>query len=144
MAVPDYQALMLPLLKRAANSEIRVLDAEKQMGDEFGLTPEERAQLLPSGKQRVLHNRAHWAKFYMMKAGLVSFPRRGTFIATDAGRALLTRNPTSIDLETLRQYPSFEEFYSGGHGSDEQRVSPAATSPQAAPTLPPSRARFRR
>jgi restriction endonuclease Mrr len=68
MAIPDYQTLMLPLLKRAALREIRVLEAEKNMGDEFGLTPEERAQLLPSGKQRVLHNRAHWAKFYMMKA----------------------------------------------------------------------------
>jgi restriction system protein len=77
LAIPDYQALMLPLLKRAALGELRVLDAEKQLGEELGLTPEERNQLLPSGKQRVLHNRAHWAKFYMMKAGLVSFPKRG-------------------------------------------------------------------
>ena len=76
MSIPDYQALMLPLLKRAALGEVRVLDAEKQLGDEFGLAPEERAQLLPSGKQRVLHNRAHWAKFYLMKAGLLSFPSR--------------------------------------------------------------------
>src|ERR1019366_8346184 len=68
MAIPDYQKLMLPLLKRAVQAEIRVLEAERQMGEEFGLTPEEREQLLPSGKQRVLHNRAHWAKFYMMKA----------------------------------------------------------------------------
>jgi restriction system protein len=43
---------MLPLLKRAAQGEIRVLDAEKQLGDEFKLTSDERAQLLPSGKQR--------------------------------------------------------------------------------------------
>jgi len=89
MAIPDYQALMLPLLKLAASGQIRVLEAEKKAGEELGLTPEERAQLLPSGKQRVLHNRAHWAKFYLMKAGLVSFPSRGTFVATDAGRALL-------------------------------------------------------
>jgi len=68
MAIPDYQTLMLPLLKRAALGEMRVLEAERQMGEEFGLTPEEREQLLPSGKQRVLHNRAHWAKFYLMKA----------------------------------------------------------------------------
>lgn len=39
MTIPDYQALMLPLLKRAALGEIRVLDAEKQLGDEFGLRP---------------------------------------------------------------------------------------------------------
>jgi restriction system protein len=115
MSIPDYQSLMLPLLKRAASEEVRVLDAEKQIGDEFALTPEERAQLLPSGKQRVLHNRLHWAKFYMMKAGLVSFPKRGAFVATDAGRALLAHNPSHINIELLRQYPSFEEFYSGEH-----------------------------
>ena len=51
MPLPDYQALMLPLLRRAASGELRVLEAEKQIGQEFGLTPEERAQLLPSGKQ---------------------------------------------------------------------------------------------
>ena len=101
MSIPDYQTLMLPLLKRAALGEIRVLDAEEQIGEEFGLTPEERAQLLPSGKQRVVHNRAHWAKFYMMKAGLVSFPQRGSFVATDAGRALLARNPSRIDINLL-------------------------------------------
>jgi restriction system protein len=115
MTIPDYQALMLPLLKRAAHGELRVLEAEKLMGDEFGLTPEEQNQLLPSGKQRVLHNRAHWAKFYLMKAGLVKFPGRGTFVATDAGRALLASNPNKIDVEVLRKYPSFEEFYSGSH-----------------------------
>ena len=103
MAIPDYQALMLPLLKLAASGQIRVLEAEKKAGEELGLTPEERAQLLPSGKQRVLHNRAHWAKFYLMKAGLVSFPSRGTFVATDAGRALLATNPPKIDLDPIRK-----------------------------------------
>jgi restriction system protein len=38
MTIPDYQTLMLPLLKRAAMGEMRVLEAEKKMGDEFGLT----------------------------------------------------------------------------------------------------------
>ncbi|TIS80315.1 MAG: hypothetical protein E5V89_04475 [Mesorhizobium sp.] len=42
------------------------------MAARFGLTAEEREQLLPSGKQHVLHNRIHWAKFYMSKAGLLA------------------------------------------------------------------------
>src|ERR1700730_10690875 len=130
MTVPDYQALMLPLLKRAALGEVRVLEAEKLLGDEFGLTPEEREQLLPSGKQRVLHNRAHWAKFYLMKAGLVTFPSRGTFVATDAGRALLARNPSRIAIGVLRQYPSFEEFYRGSHAADTDQI----LGPNAAPS----------
>lgn len=106
---------MLPLLKRAALGETRILDAEKLLADEFGLTQEERGQLLPSGKQRVLHNRAHWAKFYLMKAELVSFPKRGAFVATDVGRQLLAKAPNQIDLELLKEYPSFKEFYNGDH-----------------------------
>ena len=128
MAIPDYQALMLPLLKLAASGQIRVLEAEKKAGEELGVTPEERAQLLPSGKQRVLHNRAHWAKFYLMKAGLVSFPSRGTFVATDAGRALLATNPPKIDLDLLKKYPSFVEFYEGS----------ASDHPPPPPGPPPS------
>jgi restriction system protein len=123
MPIPDYQALMLPLLKRAALGELRVLEAEKLLRDDFGLTPEEREQLLPSGKQRVLHNRAHWAKLYLMKAGLVKFPSRGTFVATDAGRALLANNPDHVNVDLLRQYPSFEEFYRGSHAAGADAVA---------------------
>src|SRR3984893_10755023 len=130
MAIPDYQALMLPLLKLGASGPIRLLEAEKKVGEELGLSPEERAQLLPSGKQRVLHNRAHWAKFYLMKAGLVTFPSRGTFVATDAGRALLARNPSRIAIGVLRQYPSFEEFYRGSHAADTDQI----LGPNAAPS----------
>jgi restriction system protein len=115
MSIPDYQALMLPLLRRAAVREIRILDVEKELGDDFGL---------------VLQNRAHWAKFYMNKAGLVSFPKRGSFVATDAGRELLARNPNQIDVNLLRQYPSFEEFYRGDHAEAVQ-ASPAEVVPSA-------------
>jgi restriction system protein len=139
MAIPDYQALMLPMLRLASSGPIRVLEAEKKVGEELGLTLEERGQLLPSGKQRVLHNRAHWAKFYLMKAGLVSFPNRGTFVATDVGRALLATDPTRIDVDLLRQYPSFEEFYGGDH-SDAQHAhaTPITVAPRGAPALPES------
>ncbi len=124
-------------MKRAATSEIRVLDAEKQMGDEFGLTPEEREQPLPSGKQRLLHNRVHWAKFYMNKAGLVNSPKRGSFVATDAGRELLARNPNQIDVNLLRQYPSFEEFYRGDHADEQPPPTKVVPSAQPAPQSTP-------
>jgi restriction system protein len=79
-------------------------------------------------------NRAHWAKFYLMKAGLLSFPSRGTFEITDEGRALLVRKPPKIDLDLLKQYPSFEEFYRGDHGGSEP--SAAASAPLVQPDLP--------
>ena len=113
MTIPDYQTLMLPVLRLAAQGETRVPEVEERLANEFGLTSEERNQLLPSGRQRVLANRIHWAKFYMGKAGLITSPRRGRFVATEAGRALLDTHPERIDVELLQDFPSFREFYRG-------------------------------
>lgn len=111
MPIPDYQTLMLPVLKAAVSGEIKVPVAAEIVADHFGLTPDEREEMLPSGKQRLLHNRVHWAKFYMAKAGLIDSPKRGIFRATDAGLALLSKKPAKIDVTDLKNYPAFIEFY---------------------------------
>jgi len=127
MPVPDYQTLMLPVLRHAADGEIRVPEVEDLIADEFKLTNEERDQLLPSGRQKLLHNRIHWAKFYLTKAGLIDIPKRGRFIASEAGRALLARNPTRIDVELLLQYPTFRDFHRG-QSADKLDATPAEKS----------------
>ncbi|WP_264816744.1 winged helix-turn-helix domain-containing protein, partial [Gluconobacter kondonii] len=66
------------------------------IADEFALSVEDRAALLPSGTQRLLPNRVHWAKTYLMKAGLLSSPARGQFTITPAGSALLASGPSTI------------------------------------------------
>jgi restriction system protein len=111
MAIPDYQTLMLPVLRLAAKGEQRVADVADRVADEFGLTPAERETLLPSGRQRVLNNRIHWAKFYMSKAGLISSPARGRFVATEEGHKLLATNPDPINVALLMKWPSFRDFY---------------------------------
>ena len=111
MAIPDYQTLMLPLLSIAAAGETRVPVAAEIIADQLGLTDDERDEMLPSGKQRLLHNRVHWAKFYMSKAGLIVSPRRGVFVASPSGKALLDAKPERIDVERLKAFPSFAEFY---------------------------------
>jgi len=68
MSIPDYQTLMLPVLRAAAGGETRVPEVEEKIAKQFELSQGEREQLLPSGKQRLLHNRIHWAKFYLQKA----------------------------------------------------------------------------
>jgi restriction system protein len=128
MAIPDYQTLMLPVLRLASEGEKRVGDVTDRIADEFSLSANEREELLPSGRQRVLHNRIHWAKFYMSKAGLIASPGRGRWIATEAGRLLLAGNPARIDLDMLMQYPSFREFY-------ESSRTPAPPNSNSAETL---------
>lgn len=111
MAIPNYQVLMLPVLQDAALGETRVPAAADRIAERLGLTEAEREEMLPSGKQRVLHNRLHWAKFYMARAGLIDSPARGRFVASAAGRAFLATTPISIDVETLKRYPAFADWY---------------------------------
>ncbi|MET4697268.1 restriction system protein [Constrictibacter sp. MBR-5] len=133
MAIPDYQTLMLPVLRLAAERERRVGDVVDQIADGFHLTAQEREAMLPSGRQRILHNRIHWAKFYMSKAGLLTAPGRGRFIATDAGKTLLAQNPERIDVNRLLDYPDFRAFYKG---------SGQAVAPSVPPTDDPSPSRL--
>jgi len=64
--IPDYQTLMRPVLACAAAGETRIGDAVEQLAEKLGLTLDERAQLLPSGKQTMFANRVHWAKTYLV------------------------------------------------------------------------------
>ena len=50
---------MLPLLRLAGDGQEHTISvAIERLADEFGLTDEQRAALLPSGTQQVLQNRA--------------------------------------------------------------------------------------
>ncbi len=48
MAIPDYQTAMLPVLRAAADGEVRISESVEKLATEFGLTEDERAELLPS------------------------------------------------------------------------------------------------
>lgn len=111
MAIPDYQTLMLPVLKLAADgSEHKFSQAVEQLADEFELTTEERNELLPSGSQAVFNNRVGWARSYLKQAGLLASSKRGFFNITEKGKELLATNPPKVDISVLEQYPEFIEF----------------------------------
>ena len=110
MAIPDYQSLMLPVLSASFDGEKRIGDVVESLADQLGLTPEERAQLLPSGTQTVFANRVHWAKTYLGKAGLIESTRRGYFKITPRGQQVIASKPTRIDNKFLSQFEEFEKF----------------------------------
>ena len=111
MAVPGYQTVMLPLLKLAADGqEYRFRDAVEILADELSLTPDERSELLPSGRQSLFSNRVGWASTYLKQAGVLEAPRRGLLRITQRGRDLLKEKPTKIDVSLLERFPEFLEF----------------------------------
>lgn len=113
MPIPDYQTLTLPLLKLAADGkEHKKREAEERIARQFSLTDEERATLLPSGKQPLFDNRLGWARTYLKQAGLLESVRRGVIRITDRGQIVLARNPPRIDNEVLDEFSEFLEFKS--------------------------------
>ena len=111
MTIPDYQTLMLPVLRLSSDQkEHKFRTTVDELADEFGLTDEERTELLPSGNQAVFNNRVGWARSYLKQAGLLASPKRGYFNITSQGIELLSENPKLINISVLERYPEFMEF----------------------------------
>ena len=144
MAVPDYQSLMLPLLQYCSDgSEKRIKDAVDSISDNLHLSEEDRSELLPSGKQTVISNRLHWAATYLIKANALERTKRAHFRITDRGKHLLKEYPGSINVATLRKFPEFLAFLTGGTSEDtasEQVNAPIASSEVANSATTPEEA----
>ena len=111
MAIPDYQSVMLPLLRLAADGNEHTLrEAVEELADRLKLTEEERKELLPSGAQFTFANRVGWARTYMNKAVLLESTRRGYFRITQRGLDVLSKNPPELNVKFLDQFPEFLEF----------------------------------
>jgi restriction system protein len=118
--IPDYQSLMLPLLKLVSDrQEHKYRDLIENLATEFQVTDEERKELLASGNQAIFDNRVGWAKTYLKKAGLLDSPKRATFVITQIGLDTLKKNPDRVDAKYLRQFPAFLEFQNASRNDNE-------------------------
>jgi restriction system protein len=127
VSIPDYETLMLPLLKFAAKesqAEISTRDAALALADQFHLSDEERATLLPSGGTLVFPSRVSWACTYLKKAGLLAATRRGFFRITSRGLEVLKSNPKRVDNDFLDRFPEFREFRTKGKRENRGPAKP--------------------
>lgn len=107
MALPDYQTIMLPLLKFAGDKqEHSIREAIDHIADLFKLTEQERKDFLPSGRQYIVDNRVGWARTYLKKAGLLEDTRRSYFRITEKGSEVLQKAPAEINIKFLEQFHS--------------------------------------
>lgn len=125
MAIPDYQTVMLPLLRFLGDEkEHSIGEVVDSLAETFNLSAEERQQLLGSGQQTVIRNRAGWARTYLKKAGLIASTRRGFFRITERGQKVLASRPERIDVKYLEKFPEFVAFRELRH---ERADDPAVT-----------------
>jgi restriction system protein len=122
--VPDYQRLMLPVLRAAAAGEQRIGAVVQRLGEELGLSEAARAALLASGRQTIFANRVHWAKTYLAKAGLVEGTRRGHFRLTQRGADVLAASPERIDNRFLSRFEEFRQFSDRSAQPTDEEVVP--------------------
>src|SRR5258708_32636463 len=105
MAVPDFQYLMRPCLAvhqdRQPHSSA---DLRDQLAAMMNVSADDRAIMLPSGRQALFANRVAWAVTHMAQAGLLDRPDRGVTQITDRGSAVLTENPDRVDMKVLHQF----------------------------------------
>lgn len=130
MPIPDFQSAMLPVLRAFNNGAKSVADVLPSLKLEFQISDEEAETLLPSGRITTLQSRAHWARTYLSKAGLLTSPSRNRHVITEMGRDLLSRNPERIDMRVLEQFPTYVAW------REKEQASPIPPKPGDGPQPP--------
>lgn len=111
MAVPDFQTLLRPVLKLFADGKTSIKECIEPLKEQLGISEEDAQATLQSG-QTVLYNRAHWARTYLGKAGLLESPKRGMHKITDRGRRFLATAPDRITISDLNEFEDFNDWRS--------------------------------
>lgn len=128
MPIPDFQKLILPLLKTVSDGQSHSISITHDiLAKQFRLSDEEINQYLQSGSQKIFYNRVYWAKAYLKMAGLVENTHRGHFKITKAGTEILAKPLTDINIKFLKQLPTFIENSSK---KEEKEISSLVESDQ--------------
>lgn len=131
MAVPDFQSVMLPLLKIMGDGrEHTYQDLFDQLAGHFKLSEADREELLPSGTQSRFVNRVRWACNYVRRAGLINSVARGRFQISARGSELLRKPPSKIDIKYLSAFEEFREFRQTAR-QDESAIQAAAATDES-------------
>lgn len=127
MAVPNFQAFLIPILSIASDGLVHLASQfEQGAADRLKLSAEDRAQMLASGSMTVLRDRAGWAYYHLFRAGLLERPSRGHYKITERGLHALKNNPDGLDQKYLKQFPEYMQYLAPRQkDAGEQKPSPA-------------------
>jgi restriction system protein len=134
MTIPDFQSIMLPVLKIAGDGqEHNQNEVKDALALQFQLSNAERNEMLPSGRQARFSNRVAWSIVYLRKAGLIQNSKRGIFHITEEGLKLLKKDPSRINIKLLLQYPGIQEWHKPSRKSEENDTAIAEATNQQTP-----------
>ena len=134
MAVPDFQSMMLPVLKAMADGQQHpIRDVSDSVAEAMGISVEDRSELLPSGIQSKWSNRIAWVGTHFNFAGLITRPARAVIQTTALNAPSAHRaGPQAGGLPAISQGSSepSERHPRFPSASDPHRDSGASPSPR--------------
>ncbi|GAA4021177.1 restriction endonuclease [Deinococcus rubellus] len=116
--------------------EYRIRDLYQPLRLVLQLSEADLQELLPSGKQAKYANRVLWAKFHLVKAGVLLSPTRGAVKITERGQQLLKEVPDRIDMKVLNRFPEYVAFR-GSKQAIVNGVNETETEPDHLKQIPP-------
>lgn len=109
--IPDFQSIMLPMLKLLEDKESRTLnEMMKALALHFQLTEAHLKLKVPSKQMGLFRNRVGWCRSYLKKAGLIYYPNRAEYQITQVGISLLKTNPKELRIKQLKEFPKYQEW----------------------------------
>jgi restriction system protein len=122
--IPDFQSIMLPLLKRTNDlQEHSLWEAREYLSNYFKLTDEEKEEMLPSWTQARFTNRVAWAKWYLNQAWLLELTKRWYFKITKEWINVLWENIDRITINYLLKFDKFKTFRNKKNEKEEVEES---------------------
>jgi len=123
--IPDYQSIMLPLLKVLSDGEEHTIeDVENSLANYFKLTEDEKDLTFKGKKRKIFYYRITWAKSHLKAARLVESERRGRvgyWKITDRGLEVLSKNPENINNKYLiDNFQEFRDWYQNSKSLSEE------------------------
>lgn len=109
--VPKYDEFLSPILNYCKDKQEHTLsETIDKMAMEFGMSEDQKNELLPSGKHTYIYDRVEWAITYLVQAGLLERTGRSKFKISELGFNELSEMPAKIPHSYLQKFPSFVKF----------------------------------
>ena len=112
MAVPRYDEMMVPVLRRIAETPgdtVTSKQLRRFVIDYWGLSDNEVAETISRGFERYANNML-WACTYLKQAKCIESPKRGTYLVTQRGVDLLNSALKSSIVRRLCSFLSSATF----------------------------------
>lgn len=122
--IPDFQSLMLPLLKYISDCQIHnIHDTISALAKQLDLSEDDLNEWLPSKSQKKFYNYVYWAKAHLKMSGAIENKERGKFQITNRGKEILKENPTLINIKYLsNKYDDYKNLLDGSKKKNSLKV----------------------